>query len=209
MTINGESFNIMKITGYSKEVQKLNGHLEEVRNTEKNIGSIKIPKIEQPKIKVTGYTGEVRQLTNEAKKTSNEYSFWTKIVRQYYALLDQVKMKMAQLGKEAKQTGNNQERMTSFFSLFKEKISKVDIGKIFQAFSGIPKITAKISNHIKNMGMGIKNGISHVLKYAGALFSLRGIYSTLSNSASAWLSSQNAGAQQFSTNIDYLKNSLR
>jgi len=33
MTINGESFNIMKITGYSKEVQKLKGDLEEVRNT--------------------------------------------------------------------------------------------------------------------------------------------------------------------------------
>lgn len=43
------------------------------------------------------------------------------------------------------------------------------------------------------------------MKYAGALFSLRSIYSTLSSSASSWLSSQNAQAQQLSANIDYMK----
>ena len=38
--------------------------------------------------------------------------------------------------------------------------------------------------------------------------SLQTIYSTLSNSANSWLSSQNAGAQQLQANIDYLKNSF-
>ena len=58
------------------------------------------------------------------------------------------------------------------------------------------------------MGTGFKQGLSHVLKYAGALFSLQSIYSTLSGSANSWLSSQNAGAQQLQANIDYLKNSF-
>lgn len=157
----------------------------------------------------------IQKTINNSLSKNKEYSSliaqeekMTQEIAMYNKQLQEAKSKMAQLGKEAKQTGTNQGEMTSFFSAFKEKISKVDIGKIFQAFSGIPKITAKISNHIKNMGMGIKNGISHVLKYAGALFSLRGIYSTLSNSASTWLSSQNAGAKQLSTNIDYLKYSM-
>ena len=38
-----------------------------------------------------------------------------------------------------------------------------------------------------------------------ALFSLRGIYSVLSNCANSWLSSQNAGAKQLSANIEYMK----
>ncbi len=203
MTINGNVFEIQKISGYSTEIIKLKGHLEEIKQSEKAVG-----KIETPKLKITGYTGEVKQLTNEAKKTSNEYNMWTKIVRQYYAMLDQAKMKMSQLKTEIQQTGSTQSKMSSFISTFKEKISKIDIEKLLQAFSGIPKITARINNHIKNMGTGLKNGINHVLKYAGALFSLRSIYSTLSNSANSWLSSQNSGAQQLSANINYLKYSM-
>lgn len=55
------------------------------------------------------------------------------------------------------------------------------------------------------MGSGMKSGLKSVLKYAGALFSLRTIYSTLSSSASSWLSSSNEQAQQLSANIDYMK----
>ena len=43
------------------------------------------------------------------------------------------------------------------------------------------------------------------MKYAGALFSLQSIYSTLSGCARSWLSSQNAGAKQLSANIEYMK----
>ena len=101
----------------------------------------------------------------------------------------------------------------------KEKIEKGNSGKssstIFSSISKtIPKmnemsgITVRIKNQIKQWNTGLKNSLGHFLKYAGALFSLRSIYSTLSNSASSWLSSQNAGAQQLNTNIEYMKNSL-
>jgi phage-related protein len=69
----------------------------------------------------------------------------------------------------------------------------------------LPKLTQNITNNIKGMGTGVRNGLGHVLKYAGALVSLRSIYSTLSSCAQSWLSSQNAGAKQLSTNIDYMK----
>ena len=74
---------------------------------------------------------------------------------------------------------------------------------------GLPNMTNKITSKIKQMNKGMRVGIGHVLKYAGALFSLRSIYSVLSNSASSWLNSQNAGAQQLKANIDYMKYAMR
>lgn len=98
----------------------------------------------------------------------------------------------------------------------KDKLEKNDKGSFFSSFfSGLKKITPsmdnisgktiKIKNQIKQWGGGIKSGLGQVLKYAGALFSLRSIYSTLSNSAQSWLSSQNSEAKQLSANIEYMK----
>ena len=80
--------------------------------------------------------------------------------------------------------------------------------KVKNGCNQILKITGKVVTKIKQMGTGFKQGLTHILRYAGALFSLQTIYSTLSNSANSWLSSQNAGAQQLQANIDYLKNSF-
>lgn len=79
------------------------------------------------------------------------------------------------------------------------------ISKLKNNLSKMPPITQKITNNIKQMGTGFKSGLKHILKYAMALFSLRGIYSVLSNSASSWLSSQNVGAKQLTANIEYMK----
>lgn len=98
----------------------------------------------------------------------------------------------------------------------KEKIESEGKGSFFRSLlSGITKskaglhqmsgVTVKIKNQIKQMGSSFRNGLGHILKYAGALLSLRGIYSVLSNSARSWLSSQNTGAQQLSANIEYMK----
>ena len=65
--------------------------------------------------------------------------------------------------------------------------------------------TSKLNGQIGKMGSGFKQGLKNVLRYAAALFSLRSIYSVLSNSANSWLSSQNEGAQQLSANIEYMK----
>lgn len=70
-------------------------------------------------------------------------------------------------------------------------------------------VTLKIKNQIKQMSSGVKQGLGNVLKYAGALFSLRSIYSVLSSSANSWLSSSNTQAQQLSANIEYMKYAMR
>lgn len=79
------------------------------------------------------------------------------------------------------------------------------IEKIRSTLGKMPNVTKMITGNIKKMGIGVKSGLGHILKYAGTLFPLRSIYSTLSNSAQGWLSSQNSGAQQLSANIEYMK----
>ena len=83
--------------------------------------------------------------------------------------------------------------------------TKPSISSMKNSFNGIYKVTQNITNNIKNIGNGLKSGLTHVLKCATALFGLRSIYQTLSSSAQSWLSSQNAQAKQLSANIEYMK----
>ena len=89
------------------------------------------------------------------------------------------------------------------------KKQKLEDGSILSKeksnMNSISGITIKIRNQIQQWGSGIKQGLGHILKYAGALLSLRGIYSILSSSAKSWLSSQNTQAKQLSANIEYMK----
>lgn len=142
-------------------------------------------------------------LSNQAQKLYTE-------IEMYNKQLNEAKSKMSELGQQISQTATTQNKLSSFFSSFKQKIeqTKPSLSNLKNNFKGLPKITQNITNNIKGMGKGLKQGLGHVLKYAGALFSLRGIYSVLSNSASSWLSSQNAQAQQLSSNIEYMKYSM-
>lgn len=139
-------------------------------------------------------------LNNQAQKLYSE-------IEMYNKQLSEAKSKMAQLNQETNKTAITQNKLSSFFGTFKQKIeqAKPSISNIKNSFKGLPKLTQNITNNIKGMGTGVKNGLGHILKYAMALFSLRGIYSILSGCANAWLSSQNAGAKQLSANINYMK----
>lgn len=143
-------------------------------------------------------------LNSQAQKLYTE-------IEMYNKQLSEAKTKMTELGQQTSQTATTQNKLSSFFSAFKQKIEQVkpSISSIGNVFKGLPKITQNITNNIKGMGKGLKQGLGHVLKYAGALLSLRSIYSTLSGCAQSWLSSQNAGAKQLSANIDYMKYAMR
>lgn len=180
LKIDGIKVTIKEIKGVSKEVQKLSGHIKQIEKQQISI----TPKAQPLALKQTNTS------SNTAQQQTKELSLWTKIVRQYYAYLDVAKKKISELKQET-------EKAKDKASIFKNH------------FNHIPKITQKITSNIKNMGTGLKSGLKHVLKYAMALFSLRSIYSVLSNSASAWLSSQNTGARQLSANIEYMKYAMR
>ncbi len=159
----------------------------------------------------------IQQAINNSLNSNKEYisliaqeEKMTQEIAMYNKQLSEAKNKMSELGQETEQTGTSQNKLASFFSAFKSKLdqAKGSIGSLKNSFSQMPKITQNITNNIKGMGKSLKSGLGQVLKYAGALFSLRGIYSVLSSSAQSWLSSQNAGAQQLSANIDYMKNAM-
>ena len=139
-------------------------------------------------------------LNSQAQKLYTE-------IEMYNRQLSEAKSKMAQLNQETNKTAITQNKLSSFFSAFKQKIeqAKPSISNIKNSFKGLPKLTQNITNNIKGMGTGVKNGLGHILKYAMALFSLRSVYSVLSSCAQSWLSSQNAGAKQLSANINYMK----
>lgn len=139
-------------------------------------------------------------LNNQAQKLYSE-------IEMYNKQLSEAKNKMTQLNQETNKTATTQNKLSSFFDTFKQKIEQVkpSISNIKNSFKGLPKITQNITNNIKGMGTSVKSGLVHILKYAGALFSIREIYSILSSCTQNWLSSQNAGAKQLSANIEYMK----
>ena len=141
-----------------------------------------------------------KSLNNQAEKLYLEIEIYNKE-------LDKAKTKVSRLKQEINQTATSQNKMTSVFSTFKGKLdqAKNTTKTLKNDFKQIPKITQNVTNNIKKMGINMKNSLGNVLKYAGALFSLRSIYNILSSSAQSWLSSQNAGAQQLSANIEYMK----
>lgn len=205
-----------KISGRELKLNITNDALDKMRyDTNQQV----VKEMPNAGAKRIGQQTELRLLTNDnymnlvkqSDKLNNE------IIR-YNALLDGAKSKMAQLSQETQKTGATQSKLSSFFSAFKQKleqakptISKIGgaVGSIGKAFSSVGSQIGKIFSSLKKktsgIGGGFKGGLKHVLKYAGALLSIRGIYGLLKGTANAWLSSQNAGAKQLSANIDYMK----
>lgn len=128
-------------------------------------------------------------------------------IEMYNKQLDVAKSKMVELNRQTSQTANSQNKIVNAIGNVKSKIgqAKTETNSFKNSFNQMTKISQTVKSNIKNISSGMKNGLKHVLTYAGALFSLRGIYSLLSSSAQTWLSSQNVGAKQLSANIDYMK----
>lgn len=194
-----------KISEREMKINITNGALDKIRETTRQNVSKEMPDAgfkrinQQTELRLFNDDNYVK-MVNESDKLNNE-------IIKYNALLDSAKSKMTELENETNSNTTTQSKMSSFFSMIKQKIEQAKASTLGfkNNFKGIPKVTQNITNNIKNMGNGLKGNLKHVLKYAAALFSLRGIYSALSNSARSWLSSQNAGAQQLSANIEYMK----
>ena len=194
-----------KITGRQMKLDIINPQIDEILDkTKKEVTPEGVSPNDKALDKVINSrldsNKDFKSLSSQADKLYTEIDAYNK-------QLNVAKLKMAQLKQEISNTATTQNKLSSFFSVFKQKVDQVkpSISNMKENFNGLPKITQNITNRIKNMGTGLKNGLGTILKYAGALFSLQTIYSTLSSSASAWLSSQNAQAKQLSANIDYMK----
>lgn len=232
MKINGKSFKISNISGYSKEVLRLKGHLEEVKKTENEIGNIRSPNafknvtekrtitgartmnLENPNVniwiilkeKISSIKPTMQAVQSIFKNTFNS--------KKPSAELELLNIKIAEIKSKLHNAKINLDYKSvveaevelNKLNLKKQKLEdSTKLSKEKNNMNSIAGITIKIRNQIQQWGSGIKQGLGHVLKYAGALLSLRGIYSTLSSSAQSWLSSQNTQAKQLSANIEYMK----
>lgn len=129
---------------------------------------------------------EYSQIAGQIQEINSKQGIWGTTISKVRSIIDNVK-------KSIKGAKNNFEGISTVTE------------KVKSGCSQILGVTTKITTRIKQMGTGFKKGLIHILKYAGALFSLQSIYSGLSNIANTWLSSQNSGAQQLSANIEYMK----
>ena len=207
--------NELAIKVNNKDAQK------QISQIQKQIDSLQ-EKINARKIKLDIITPKLDKMANEPMNKvnperlennkqyinlSDKEEVLVKEIQYYNKQLSEAKSKMSQLRQQISQTATTQNKLSSFFEAFKQKIEQVkpSMFSIKNSFKGLPKITQNITNNIKGMGTGLRQGIGNVMKYAMALFSLRSIYSVLSGCANTWLSSQNAGAKQLSANIEYMK----
>ncbi len=126
---------------------------------------------------------------------------------------DKLTAKTQQISSYTSQAREKISSLVSTFSRVGGAVSSVSgkIGKMINFFSkgtkkikdGFDSITHK-SNKFFN-GNSVTSGLKKIMKYAFALFSIRGTYALLNSAANRWLSSSSAAAQQLSANIDYLK----
>lgn len=118
--------------------------------------------------------------------------------------LYKIETKLDQLYAKKEKLENSNKGKGGLLSGLKEALSSA--GNILSSLTGkIGGIFKCIKQKASITGNTFKLGIGQIMKYATALFGLRTIYSTLQQSASSWLSSQNSGAQQLSANIEYMK----
>lgn len=204
-----------KITSRQLKLDITNNTLDKIRNDTNQSVIKEMPEAGNKQIKQETYQKldnnvNYQSLVKQSDKLNSE-------IEKYNELLSSAKFKMAELGQQTSQTSTTQNKLSSFFGALKPVISKVtkECQKISKSFFNlinplnyIKKIVGGISNKLKGTGTTVKQGIGHILKYAMTLFSLRSVYSVLSSCAQSWLSSQNAGAKQLSSNIEYMKNSL-
>ena len=204
-----------QITQLEKEIESLQKKIE-ARKIKMNEIDAKIVPIQEQIVQ--DYTPEGGQLSDsfiDKKLSENkEYSAlsaeWSKLdseVASYNKELDEATSKVAALRQQVGATGGAQSKLGAIFSAMKAKIQQAaaNTKTLKTGFNSVYKVVGKITGRIKTMGSGMKSGIGSVMRYAGALFSLRTIYTALSGAAQAWLSSQNAQAQQLSANIEYMK----
>ena len=132
---------------------------------------------------------QYNQIAGQIQEVTSKQGLWGNAVNKVRRIVDNVK-------KNIKGTKDNFEGV----SVVTEKVKN--------GCSQILNVTTKVTSKIKQIGTGFKQGLRHVLKYAMALISLESIYGALSGIANSWLSSQNAGAQQLSANVEYIKYAL-
>lgn len=153
---------------------------------------------------------QFKSLSQQADKLNVEIAKYNSLLETAKSKLSGLKQNISQVAKEQEKANTKTSKLQAIFNSVGAGIKgafkligsmSAGLGKILQAGGKVVSIFKKFTPHLGN-------GMKSLLKYAGALVSIRSVYNILSSAGQAWLSSQDAGAKQLSANIDYMKYAL-
>lgn len=121
------------------------------------------------------------------------------LVAQLNTQLAQARGNYSALSSQISSANTGQSKLSKAVSTLKTKMESVK-----KATSKLPASFKTASTQASKMSGKLSLGLKSLLKYAGALFSIRSIYTVLSSAANSWLSSTDSAAQQLKANIDYM-----
>lgn len=152
-----------KITGRQLKLDVTNNALDKIRNDTNQSIIKEMPEAGNKQIKQETYkkldnNASYQSLVKQSDKLNSE-------IEKYNVLLNSAKSKMAELGQQITQTVTTQNKLSSFFNEFKQKIEKIkpSISNAKNTFNKMPaigqslsKVTQNVTNHIKSIEMGMK-----------------------------------------------------
>lgn len=196
----GDVFDAQRFKQQAEEINKSTNKVQESISGFKKYNSNDIQ----------GFINNYTAKTGTVKKSKIDVN--TTDIRKAKAEVEKINSNINKTNKNKIRVGTSKElqKSNTFANRLKNAIQQVK-KQMDSSGSSSKKISNGLSsaqNTASKMAGKLKVGLGQILKMAGALFSLQSIYSTLSNVANTWLSSQNSQAKQLSANIEYMKYAL-
>lgn len=196
----GDVFDAQRFKQQAEEISKSTNKVKESISSFKNYNSNDIQ----------GFINNYTAKTGNSKKSKIDVN--TADVKKAKAELEKLNSNINKTNNNKIKVGTSKElqKSNTFANRLKNAIQQVK-KQMDSSGSSSKKISNGLSsakNMASKMGGSLKVGLGQILKISGALFGLQTIYSTLTNVANTWLSSQNSQAKQLSANIDYMKYAL-
>lgn len=223
----------MKINGIGRQITGISNKFKQLKGQRGVLGDVfDAQRFKQQAEEINKSTNKVQESISSFKKYNsndiqgfiNNYTNKTGTVKKSKINVNTTDIKKAKtevekLNSNINKTNNNKikvgtskelQKSNTFANRLKNAIQQVK-KQMDSSGSSSKKISNGLSsakNMASKMGGSLKIGLGQIMKIAGALFGLQTIYSTLTNVANTWLSSQNSQAKQLSANIDYMKYAL-
>lgn len=142
-----------------------------------------------PELAVSVDTPEYASVKNQIAEMKRRYEETTQEIDKQAPKIEKVRLKLQDV-KEQQVENNN-------------KISEYN-----RRLQESQKKQIDLNYSTEGISKSVNKGITKILRYGMALFSIRSIYGLLSNAMNSWLSGSSDGAKQLRSDIDYMKNAI-
>ena len=142
-----------------------------------------------PELAVSVDTPEYASVKNQIAEMKRKYEETTQEIDKQAPKIEKVRLKLQDVKEQ--QVENNNKIAEYNRKLQESQKKQIDLN---YSTEGISK--------------SLNKGITKILRYGMALFSIRSIYGLLSNAMNSWLSGSSDGAKQLRSDIDYMKNAI-